>query len=92
MELSDPRWSDPPPPASGPRIATRQWNKVVRKTRASDIDSASYAQLIWPGGTSLGVGYHHAVMASGEQLFSEDVILVMTVPMELEEKQRTAGS
>lgn len=91
-ELSDPRWSDPPPPAAAPRIGTRQWNKVVRKTRAKDIDSASYAQLIWPGGASLGVGYHHAVLASGERLFSEDVILVMTVPMELEEEPRTAGS
>lgn len=86
MERLDPRWSDPPPPTSGPRIGTRLWNKAAQKSQATEIESASYGQLAWPEGTTLGVGYHHAVTPSGERLFSEDVILVMTVPMESEEK------
>jgi hypothetical protein len=77
----DPRWSDPPPPASGPRIGTREWSKAVRRASATEEDSASYGTLTWPSGASLGVGYHHAIAASGERLVSEDVALVMTVPM-----------
>ena len=83
-ERIDPRWSDPPPPAEAPRIATRAWNKAVHRTRAIDVESASYAQLIWPSGTALGVGYHHATTPSGETLVSEDIVLVMTVPMDRE--------
>lgn len=84
FELLDPRFSDPPPPPHGPRIATRAWNQAVRRSGAKGVESASYGQLIWPSGTALGVGYHHAVAASGEQLVSEDIVLVMTVPMLIE--------
>lgn len=89
FERLDPRWSDPPPPTQGPRIATRAWNQAVRKAHAKDqdVDSASYGQLIWTSGTALGVGYHHAVTASGERLVSEDLVLVMTVPMLLEDSE-----
>lgn len=83
----DPRWSDPPPPACGPRVDTRLWNKAVRRARIEDQDreTASYGQLTWPSGASLGVGYHHATATSGERIFSEDVVIVMTVPMLLED-------
>lgn len=88
FELLDARWSDPPPPAASaqaPKIGTREWNRAVRKARAAEVETASYARLIWPCGSSLGVGYHHAVSASGERIVSEDVILVMTVPMDRED-------
>jgi hypothetical protein len=82
FEHIDPRWSDPPPPAEGPRIGTRIWNKAAGRARAREVKSASYGQLIWPGGTALGIGYHHATTPTGERLVSEDIVLVMTVPME----------
>lgn len=83
----DPRWSDPPPPASGPRVGTRLWNKAVRRAqiKAQDVETASYGQLTWPSGACLGVGYHHATAASGERIVSEDVVIVMTVPMLLDD-------
>jgi hypothetical protein len=83
----DPRWSDPPPPEAGPRSGTREWNQAVRRTRAKDVDSATYGQLIWPSGASLTIGYHHAIAASGERLVSEDIVQVLTVPMLLEDPQ-----
>lgn len=81
FELIDQRWGDPPPPNDGPRIGTRDWNKAVRGARAKDEGSAHYAQLVWPSGTALGIGYHHAVGKNGERLLSEDVVQVLTVPM-----------
>lgn len=81
FEHTDPRWSDPPP-GEGPRIGTRVWNRAVRRAQAREVTSASYAQLIWPSGTVLSVGYHRATTPADEQLLSEDVVLVMTVPME----------
>lgn len=85
FEQLDPRWSDPPPPEKEPRIETRLWNKIVRMKGTKDGGSLCYAQLVWPSGSTLGVGYHHATTASGERLLSEDVVLVMTVPMLLED-------
>lgn len=89
LERLDARWSDPPPPDSQDarisRIGTRDWNRAVRKARATEVQTASYARLIWPSGSSLGIGYHHAVSAAGERLVSEDVIVVMTVPMDRDE-------
>ena len=86
FETLDPRWSDPPPPAAGPRLGTRVWNKTVRRTKATEVDQASYAKLTWPSGASLGVGYLHATAASGERLVSEDVVFVLTVPMLAEDE------
>lgn len=83
-ELVDPRWGDPPP-REGARIGTRVWNKAVRQARAKDANSAYYAQLIWPSGASLGIGYHHAVAANGERMQSEDVVQMITVPMSVED-------
>ena len=74
-------WSDPPP-GDGPRIGTREWNKAVRKAQAREVGSASYGQLIWPSGTALSIGYHRATTPTDERLESEDLVLVMTVPME----------
>lgn len=84
----DPRWSDPPPPAEGPRIGTRGWNKAVRHTQARGVETASYGELRWPGGATLGIGYLHAEKPSGERIVSEDIVLVMTVPMEAEADER----
>lgn len=84
LERIDPRWSDPPPPAEGPRIGTRVWNKAVQRAQARDVEGASYALLRWPGGTTLGVGYMHAQTPSGERIVSEDIVQVLTVPMEHE--------
>lgn len=81
LELTDPRWSDPPP-GEGPRIGTREWNKAVRRAQAREVESACYAQLLWPSGSALSLGYHHATTPASERLVSEDIVMVMTVPME----------
>lgn len=81
FEALHPSYADPPPSSDGPRIGTREWRKTVRRTRAKDEDSAYYGQLIWPSGAALGIGYHHAIAASGERLLSEDIVQVITVPM-----------
>lgn len=84
FERLDPRWSDPPPPAEAPRIGIRGWSKAVRRAQAHGEESASYGQLLWPGGAALGIGYLHADTPSGARIWSEDIVLVMTVPMEQE--------
>lgn len=82
FEPLNPRWSDPPPPAEARRIGTRVWNKAARQARARDVEGASYGQLLWPSGTSLSIGYEHATTPSGERLVSEDLVQVLTVPMD----------